>query len=951
MLAPQHHTNVRKAAEYFDEHLAVGDYYSENQVVRGEWIGGGAHLLGLSGIVRKEEFVALCENLHPGTGQRLTVRTKTHRQEKSGDGSEKKKADRRLFYDFAISPPKSISIAALVAGDERLVDSHDRAVRIAMRELERFAGTRVRRGGRNDDRPTGNIVTAVFRHDTSRALDPHLHSHCLVFNATFDPEECRWKALQTEEMFKARKYVENVYYHELARDLRRFGYRIRNKARGDFDLEGLPRSIEEKFSKRHREINEQVRELLARSPQLATRNLAAVREHVAHTQRPWKSPEVDRDRLRQWWDEQLSVDERQGLGRLSAGEAGTVELPGFLELASALRWAEDHLFNRKSLVREYELWRFALERGRGESFTLETLHAATERADYIRDQGESRKLTIYPVLEREAEIVRIAGEGRNACSPLVPEWEGNAALDAGQLAAARQMLASQDFVMVFRGGAGTGKSFTLRTVHDALKEHGRTVQVLAPQRRQVAGLEKDGMSGAQTVSAFLKRKRMAKGAVVIVDEAGQIGAKDMLALLSFVQLNQGRMILSGDTRQHGAVQASDALWAIEKYGRLTVAQLNEIRRQDPARGRDEEERRKIAEYKRAVQDAADGEIECSFDRLDGIGAVVECTAEDQQEQLSRHYLELAEAGDSVLVVSPTWGEIHRVNDEVRQGLKAAGLIGREEWKVTAHQGQDLDDAQKRDERYYGEDTVIVFNQSVKGAPKGTVGSLVELVDDAVIVEAAGKIRSIPFKHVDRLTVCKPQEMALSRGDRLLLKASAKDANGERLDNGELVTVKRVEPSGRIELEDGRILPAQFRQFARGYAVTSYASQGETVDHVLFSDSCIKAATNGRQWYVTISRGQLGVKIFTTDKKQLRKNVKVLGRSELALDLVNGNPALVKQPTATLSRDRRKSWKELIAEGFRRVQALALIRSRKAFHVEHQQITQAIRPRITPSIKP
>lgn len=951
MLAPQHHTNVRKAAEYFDEHLAVGDYYSENQAVRGEWLGQGAHLLGLSGVVRKEEFVRLCENLHPVTGEQLTARTKTKRREQSGDGSETKVANRRLFYDFAISPPKSVSIAALVTGDERLVISHDRAVRIAMRELERFAETRVRRGGKNEDRPTGNTVTAVFRHDTSRALDPHLHSHCLVFNATFDPAEARWKALQTEEMFKARKYVENVYYHELARDLRRFGYRIRNKARGDFDLEGLPRSIEEKFSKRHREINEQVRELLARSPQLATRNRAAVREHVAHTQRPWKSPEVNHDRLRQWWDDQLSVDERQELKRISSQESAMVELPESVEAASALRWAEDHLFDRKSLVKEHELWRYALERGRGEGFTLETLHAATERAGYMRDQGGSRKLTIYPVLEREAEIVRIAGEGRNTCAPLVPEWEGNPALDAGQLAAARQLLGSLDLVMVFRGGAGTGKSFTLRAVHDALREHGRTVQVLAPQRQQVAGLAKDGMAGAQTVSAFLMRKRMAKGAVVIVDEAGQIGAKDMLALLSFVQGNQGRVLLSGDTRQHGAVQASDALWAIEKYGRLTVAELNEIRRQDPARGRNDVERQQIAEYKRAVQDAADGDIKSSFDRLDGAGAIVECTLANQQEQLSRHYLELVKSGDSALVVSPTWGEIHRLNDEVRQGLKAAGLIGSEEWKVTAHQGQDLSDAQKRDERYYGENTVIVFNQSVKGAPKGTVGTLVALVDDAVIVEAAGKVRSIPFKHVDRLTVCERKEIPLSSGDRLQLKASAKDANGVRLDNGELVTVKRVETSGRIELEDGRVLPAQFRQFVQGYAVTSYASQGKTVDHVLFSDSCIKAATNARQWYVTISRGQLGVKIFTTDKKQLRKNAVVLGRSELALDIVNGNPASVMQPSAAPSRRRKKTWKQRITEAFRRSQVFALIRAMKVTQAEGQQITPAKRQQIHSSIKP
>jgi ATP-dependent exoDNAse (exonuclease V) alpha subunit len=92
--------------------------------------------------------------------------------------------------------------------------------------------------------------------------------------------------------------------------------------------------------------------------------------------------------------------------------------------------------------------------------------------------------------------------------------------------------------------------------------------------------------------------------------------------------------------------------------------------------------------------------------------------------------------------------------------------------------------------------------------------------------------------------------------------------------------------GRIRLEDGRTLPANYRQFVRGFAVTSYGSQGKTVDHVLFSDSAVKAATNRRQYYVTISRGRRSVRIFTTDAQQLKESVEALGQDELALDLKN-----------------------------------------------------------------
>ena len=101
-----------------------------------------------------------------------------------------------------------------------------------------------------------------------------------------------------------------------------------------------------------------------------------------------------------------------------------------------------------------------------------------------------------------------------------------------------------------------------------------------------------------------------------------------------------------------------------------------------------------------------------------------------------------------------------------------------------------------------------------------------------------------------------------------------------------MTVKQIHADGRIALNDGRTLPKNYRQFVRGYAVTSYAAQGKNVDYVLFSDSAVKAATNEQQWYVTISRGRRGVKIFTSDKIQLRQNIAHSGDRPLALDMAH-----------------------------------------------------------------
>ena len=132
-----------------------------------------------------------------------------------------------------------------------------------------------------------------------------------------------------------------------------------------------------------------------------------------------------------------------------------------------------------------------------------------------------------------------------------------------------------------------------------------------------------------------------------------------------------------------------------------------------------------------------------------------------------------------------------------------------------------------------------------------------------------------------------------------------------------------------------MLPKNYRQFVRGYAVTSYAAQGKTVDYVLFSDSAVKAATNEQQWYVTISRGRKGVKIFTADKIQLRQNIAHSGHRTLALDMSRvpftswpkfGGATL---PTSSMFNRRNANFTERQAEALRQDAAAGQSQDREA----------------------
>jgi conjugative relaxase-like TrwC/TraI family protein len=883
MLAPKAQYNPVDAKKYFKEHLAVGDYYAEGQTVPGQWIGKGAADLGLSGVTTTDEFVRLCDNLHPQTGERLTLRQKTTRIEKGIDGEERQAANRRVFYDFTFSPPKSVSIAALVGNDARIVAAHEQAVAVAMHQLQTFAATRVRKNDECTDRPTGNLVAAMFRHDTSRALDPHLHSHCIVFNATFDEVEKQWKALQNHEMFAAQKFVENVYYHELTRELVKCGYQVENRPRGDFEIKGVAPELIDKFSKRHREIDRKTKELLAREPDKAGDNLAAIRENIAHKERPRKIRDIGLEKLQTLWDGQMTAGEKTSL-------AGLTTMPSVALIASgniceqAVAWAEQHLFERRSIVHEHELWRHALERVRGQDVSLVDIQAVTQTRGYLHFDEHHGKVSTREHLQREWEIVQTVREGVGEGYPLV--WQPkpfNPMLDEEQREALAALVANRNRVAVFRGGAGTGKSFVLRELVGQIRDGGRGVVVLAPQRQQVLDMERDGFPSPLTVASFLQKKELQAGTVVIVDEAGQVGGKPMLELLRLVSERNARLILSGDTRQHGAVEAGDALRAIEKHSGVRPVELTNIRRQNPALAKSIAERKQIKEYRQAVEAARDGKFTESFERLDKLKTIESCTLADKHEKLTARYLALVKDHQSTVVVSQSWNEIHQVNDAIRVALKQDKLIGEAETTVTAFQPVDLTAAQKRDARSYDANTVLVFNRDVRGFKAGESAKLKEISDTHLLVETDTRSVSIPFKQLDKLTACQRKELALAAGDRLQLKANGRSVENRKLVNGELVTVKAIEPDGRIALADGRVLDKNFRQFVRGYAITSYASQGKSVDHVLFSDSVAKAATNQQQWYVTISRGKKGVHIFTTDKGQLRENITRSGDRPSVMD--------------------------------------------------------------------
>lgn len=871
MLTPKAQMSLRHAKAYFREHLSAGDYYSQGQQVAGQWFGLGAEKLGLHGVVTEQEFLRLCEGRHPHTGEKLTQRLNKLRRSK---GSVV--ANRRVFYDFTISPPKSVSAVALLC-DARIVQVHDAAVRDAMTELERLAGARVRKAGASHSRTTGAVVAAAFRHDTSRELDPHLHTHCIVLNATFDPVEKRWKALQAVDLFRAQKLAEHCYYHTLCRGLRGLGYEIELNRR-DFEIKGVPATVIATFSKRRAEIDAEAKRRLARGE---TEDAAeVVRARVAREVRRGKTRDAPADRLRESWRQQLSRSDLAAL-RDCAGRPKPAAPADVKALAA---WADEHVFERRAVATEPELLAAALARGRGLDFDLAALRRAVAARDYVREP-ESLQLTSREVLRCELELVFAARDGRGAHASLAPDFTPSAKLSAEQDRAVRQILGSRDSITLFRGGAGTGKSFALREVHRGLVAAGHAVVVVTPQRQQALDLTRDGLP-ADTLAHVLAARELPARAVVLVDEAGQIGGRQLRALMRLAQTQRARLILSGDTRQHGAVEASDALRAIEAYGQIPPAEVSTIRRQDPARAKSAGERVTIERYRAAVQHAAAGDTSASLAILDRLGWVREAGDADRHAAISREYVAATHRGESALVVAPTWHEVHAVNGAIRAELARRGQLGAES-AVMAFQAVDSTVAQRRDPAFYQSEHHAHFVQRYGRFAKGEVCPVVGATEKGLVILKGGRRSTVSFRYADRIAIVTPTPLTLAAGDRLQLKFNGRSAEGRAFANGELVTVRRMHADGRIVVVDEagvtKTLSAVQRVFHLGYAITSYGSQGKTVDRVLLADAGT-AATNRNQWYVAISRGRKQALVFTANRRELRAVIPRDGDRPLAVEL-------------------------------------------------------------------
>ena len=407
------------------------------------WTGKGAEALRLSSPVDPDAFKAVLEGRVPD-GPQLGKRGK--------DGA----IHHRPGRDVTLSAPKLVSLAALVGGDDRVIAAHDAAVK-QTRMQDRDTGTTARVGGQK-------MVAATFRHDTSRNLDPQLHTHCVIANMV-QGGDGKWRTMVDDGLYQQQKTIGAVYRAELAQGLSRLGYRIeKSHADGRFEIASVSRPVIEAFSTRRAEIEAAMRErnlgTSADNPKVADRTALMTRAHKR---------EVDKDALRDAWSRQAAdlgfpAEKVAGRARTGQRKPATHGKSTQADLftgrdyvtAETVTWAVEHLSEREAVFSHADLLAAALGRDPG-AVSVEAAEAAIERMEAQGDlhaakgHNQGRSWTTNAAIARESETIAETKLHRSR-------------LTHGQKEAAKTILAAKDRVIGIQGYAGTGKTTMLDRV-------------------------------------------------------------------------------------------------------------------------------------------------------------------------------------------------------------------------------------------------------------------------------------------------------------------------------------------------------------------------------------------------------------------------------------------------------------------------------------------------------
>ena len=892
--------SARSVVRYFSEDGYYADGDPEHRKAS-RWHGRGAAALRLGRHVSPKRFAETMKGEAPRAGVRLgTVR----------DGVLEHEAGR----DVTLSAPKSVSLAALVDGDRRVVRAHDEAVRATLDWIEEELlltrqWDRERRRHRRVRSPS--LVAAVFRHLANRNLDPQLHSHAVVANMTRTGDG-EWRSLDLGALGSNEMLIGAFYRNELAVRLVELGYDLEPSLAGhvpSFEIRGYGRPVLRSFSTRRREILEWVQKH-------GVANTASRRQQAALATRKRKD-EPDRAAMTAMWavrarEMGMASRKAQAMRRRRRRIHATAVDGAALSAAEIVWRGMEQLEERRSVFAARMLETLALGHSPG-AFRLPALRAAVR--GLVRDghlvAAKKRRDPSFAtdrILRGERDVVARMRAGIGDGAPTVAEGavdEGLAAsvLTEGQKHAVRHILCSHDRILGVQGYAGTGKTAMLREV--VRLAGAKRVIGLAPTAVAARALGEEAGIPARTLAWFLARfgdaadglvgdealaalRERYAGTVLVLDEASMVGTVQMQALMRIAEtLGIGRLALVGDTAQLRAVDAGGPFRLLQRAG-MPIAVMDEILRQ------------RTPELKAAVDATVDREPALAVERLGD--DVHEVDAGALGETAARIWLGLDEAARrETVLLAPTHELRERINATLREALAEEGVLHGRTLTIERLVSRGMTRAQKGDIRNWVEGDEAVFLHDIWGgkaragecfAVAGVEGGRVQLEHAdgrKLAIRPAGRVRY-------QVEIYETRTIEIRAGDRIRW---TRNDNARGLANGDRAEVTEIGPRKVSFLgEDGRAFALsrkymQLRHLDHAWSSTVHGAQGITRDNVIaVLDSGHGALTDQATFYVELTRARDRAVVLTDNREDLMAALEdATGEQISALEAVGEDPAV------------------------------------------------------------
>jgi conjugative relaxase-like TrwC/TraI family protein len=848
------------------------NYWSRRQQGHTEWQGKLAEQWNLAGAVESEHFARLSEGQHPHTAEQL-VRHQVSRTYEGKFGKEVTSAEHRAGWDATFSASKSVSLTALVGGDERVREAHRESVRTAISELEKYTQARI--GNIHAPETTHKFVAATFEHDTARPVDgyaaPQLHTHVVIFNVT-EQANGTTRSLQPHELFVSQRYVTAVYRSELAIRLQMLGYELEGGKHGQPEIRGYTKEYLEASSPRRKQIKDHLREQGIDG--------AAAAQIAAHHTRDRKELLSQEDVLRRprelaaeyghQADRVVAQALKHGHQRMQAVKAQT---------QSAVTWARDHVFERSAVQDRRAILETALARSMGES-TYTSIGQEFQRRintgefQELSQIGARRQYTTRAMAGMEREIVgrMLEGNRRDYSDPMlvsppirIATEDRHPELNPSQLQAVDEILLSREKIVGLDGVAGAGKTTTLAVIREGAEVEGYRVEGFAPTSRAAHKLGEAGIETSTLQKHLARGQQPDKGEkrLYVLDESSLASTRQLHEFIERLH-PKDRVLLVGDRRQHESVEAGRPFAQLQDAGMKTVKLEEIVRQKDP-------------ELKEAVQQLARGNVREAIDNLDQQGRVHEVPG--HAERISAIAKEYAKSPENTLVVSPDNRSRMEINECIHVELQGKGRVSGEDHLIrTLVPRQELTGADRTWAAKYEVGDILRYSRASKetGIGKGQYVQVrgIDAASNRLTVRLQdGTERTYDPRRQRGVSVFREEVRRFSVGDRIQFTAPANDL---KIANRELGAIAGIGDAGRMSLrmDSGRVLqinPNKHPHLDYGYAMTSYSSQGQTASRVLIhvdTELLAKDLLNSRMAYVAVSRGAHDAQLFTNDREKL-----------------------------------------------------------------------------------